>query len=269
MSTTTAGPGRSARLTVAARPTVAVRPAGPALPISRVPERAWPADGATPARLLTLQHTAGNSAVRHLMRDIDRERARKDFCVGEAVDATRARTGFTAAQAQILRVVRQAAVRVCSNAAVAVDLPGNESSVVRIAKDYFGVTVRMSSQTRRALVRAIRSVERALTESPIYAGTCQDEHCNSGAVAHVDEARTMIVLCPRFFNPDLHPVATTVRMLIHEAAHLAKLDANAEKPWMETYCSEGASATEKCPVPDAIHNVDAWSHVIDDLAATV
>jgi hypothetical protein len=245
------------------------RPAGPALAARRVADGSAPAAGSAAARLLALQRTAGNTAVRHLMRDIDRERAKRDFCVGEAVDASRAQTTFSPAQLQILRVVRQAAIRVCSNAAVAVDLPGNEPSVVRIAKDYFGVTVRMSGSTRRALVRSIRSVERALTEAPINAGTCQDEHCNSGAVAHVDEARTMIVLCPRFFNPDLHPVAGTVRMLIHEAAHLAKLDANAEKPWMEMYCSEGASKTEKCPVPDAIHNVDAWSHFIDDLAATV
>jgi hypothetical protein len=228
-----------------------------------------PVAGSGPARLLGLQRTAGNAAVRHLMRDIDRDRVKRDFCVGEQVHAARALTGFTATQTQILRVVRQSAVRVCSDAAVAVDLPGNESSVIRIAKDYFGITVRMSGRTRRALVRAIRSVEQALAHAPINAGTCHDEHCNGGAVAHVDEARTMIVLCPRFFNPDLHPVASTVRMLIHEAAHLAKLDANAEKPWMELYCSEGASRTEKCPVPDAIHNVDAWSHVIDDLAATV
>lgn len=249
-----------------ARRTVPVRPPAPARPVT---DGASPVAGSAQARLLTLQRTAGNAAVRHLMRDIDRGRAKKDFCVGEPVDAARARTAFTPAQAQILRVVRQAAIRVCSNAAVAVDLPGNESSVVRIAKDYFGVTVRMTGRTRRALVRSIRSVEQALTQAPINAGTCQDEHCNGGAVAHVDEARTMIVLCPRFFNPDLHPVAGTVRMLIHEAAHLARLDANAEKPWMEMYCSEGASKTEKCPVPDAINNVDAWSHVIDDLAATV
>lgn len=258
-STTTARPNGPAR--------PAVRPPSP-VPLRRVTDGP-PGTGATPARLLALQRTAGNAAVRHLMRDIDRQRAKKDFCVGEAVDAARAQTAFTPTQAQILRVVRQAAVRVCSNAAVAVDMPGNESSVVRIARDYFGVTIRMSGQTRRALVRSIRSVERALAQAPINAGTCQDEHCNGGAVAHVDEARTMMVLCPRFFNPELHPVAGTVRMLIHEAAHLAKLDANAEKPWMELYCSEGAGKTEKCPVPDAIHNVDAWSHFIDDLSATI
>lgn len=251
------------------RPTRPVVPAHPVVPVRHLADGTVPVDGSAGARLLALQRTAGNAAVRHLMRDIDRERAKKDFCVGEQVDAARAQSVFTPAQARILRVVRQAALRTCSNAAVAVDMPGNESSVVRIARDYFGVTVRMSRQTRRALVRSIRSVERALTEAPINAGTCQDEHCNGGAVAHVDEARTTIALCPRFFNPDLHPVAGTVRMLIHEAAHLAKLDANAEKPWMEMYCSEGASKTEKCPVPDAIHNVDAWSHVIDDLAATV
>lgn len=238
-------------------------------PARRVTVGAPSVAGPAPSRLLALQRTAGNSAVRYLMRDIDRARAKKDLCVGEPVDAARAQTAFTPEQAQILRVVRQAAVRACSNAAVAVDLPGNESSVVRIARDYFGVTVRLTGRTRRALVRSIRSVERALAEAPINAGTCQDEHCNGGAVAHVDEARTMIVICSRFFNPDLHPVAGTVRMLIHEAAHLARLDANAEKPWMEMYCSEGASKTEKCPVPDAIHNVDAWSHFIDDLAATV
>lgn len=259
-STTTAGPSRPARLVMAKRLEVPARPAT---------HGSAPDTGSTAAQLLALQRTAGNGAVRHLMRDIDRQRAKKDFCVGEAVDAARAQTAFTPAQAQILRVVRQAAVRVCSNAAVAVDMPGNESSVVRIARDYFGVTIRVSGQTRRALVRSIRSVEQALAQAPINAGTCQDEHCNGGAVAHVDEARTMMVLCPRFFNPELHPVAGTVRMLIHEAAHLAKLDANAEKPWMEMYCSEGADKTEKCPVPDAIHNVDAWSHFIDDLSATI
>jgi hypothetical protein len=260
---------RSTRTAGLSRPIRSGTPERPEVPARRSTHGPAPDAGSTAARLLALQRTAGNAAVRHLMRDIDRQRAKKDFCVGETVDAARAQTVFTPAQSQILRVVRQAAVRVCSNAAVAVDMPGNEASVVRVARDYFGVTIRMSARTRRTLARSIRSVERALIEAPIHAGTCQDEHCNGGAVAHVDEARTMIVLCPRFFNPDLHPVATTVRMLIHEAAHLAKLDANAEKPWLETYCSEGASKTERCPVPDAIHNVDAWSHVIDDLAATV
>jgi hypothetical protein len=225
--------------------------------------------GTASAQLLVLQRTAGNTAVRHLMREIDRERAKKDLCVGQKVDAAASLTTFTPAQAQVLRIVRQSAIRTCASAAAAVDMPGNESSVIRVARDYFGVTVRMTGKTRRTLVRAIRSVEQALTQAPINAGTCQDEHCNGGAIAHVDEARTMIVLCPQFFNTDLHPVYKTVRMLIHEAAHLANLDANAERPWMELYCSQGATKTEKCPVPDAIHNVDAWSHVIDDLSATI
>ncbi len=251
--------GMTAQLARAGAPTAA--------PARRRPPTGPP--GSAPARLLALQRTAGNRAVGVLMRDIDRERAKKDLCVGQPVDAARGLTEFTPAQAQVVRIVRQSAIRVCAAAAVAVDMPGNESSVIRIARDYFGVTVKMTGRTRRALVRAIRSVERALTQAPIRAGTCQDEHCNTGAVAHVDEARTMIVLCQQFFNPDLHPVAGTVRMLIHEAAHLARLDADAEKPWMELYCSQGASRTEKCPVPDAIHNVDAWSHVIDDLGATI
>ena len=58
-------------------------------------------------------------------------------------------------------------------------------------------------------------------------------------------------------------------MLIHEAAHPARLNANAERPWMELHCCQGATGTEKCAVPDAIYNVDAWSHVIDDLSATI
>lgn len=241
-------------------------------PTTRYPaanSRAAGPRGSASAQILALQRTAGNTAVGHLMRQIDRARAKRDLCVGENVDAARAVATFTSAQLQVLRIVRQSAIRTCASAAAAVDMPGNQSSVVRVARDYFGMTLKMTGGTRRALVRAIRSVERALTEAPIQAGTCQDEHCNGGAVAHVDEARTMIVLCPQFFNTDLNPVDKTVRMLIHEAAHLARLDANAERPWMELYCSQGATKTEKCPVPDAIHNVDAWSHVIDDLSATI
>ena len=63
--------------------------------------------GTASAQLLVLQRTAGNTAVRHLMREIDRERAKKDLCVGQKVDAAAALTTFTPAQAQVLRIVRQ------------------------------------------------------------------------------------------------------------------------------------------------------------------
>jgi hypothetical protein len=39
---------------------------------------------------------------------------------------------------------------------------------------------------------------------------------------------------------------------------------------MEFYCSQAATKDEKCPVPDdALRNVGAWSHFIEELAFTL
>jgi hypothetical protein len=147
-------------------------------------------------------------------------------------------------------------------------MPGNEERVKEIARDYFSIRIRLTDKTKQTFINAIKAVADRLEHSPIECGTCQDEYCNRGAIAHVDEARTLIVLCPQFFNSEIHKVELTPRYLIHEAAHLARLDEGASIR-EEFYCSMGATKEEKCPVVDAIHNVDAWSHFIEELAFTI
>jgi hypothetical protein len=66
----------------------------------------------------------------------------------------------------------------------------------------------------------------------------------------------------------LNKVYLTPRFLIHEAAHLANLDESSTIR-EEFYCHQGATKEAKCPVVDAIHNVDAWSHFIEELAYTI
>jgi hypothetical protein len=209
----------------------------------------------------------------------DPAQVKRDLCIGQDVDESRARCQFTDKQMIRVRIVREAALRIANRAIPAVGMPGNEENVKRLAREYFHLNIKLSQKTQRALVKIIGTVADKLEHAPIECGTCQDEHCNSGAaVAHVDEARTFVVLCPQFFNDELVKVYKEPRYLIHEAAHLARLDRDTTAR-EEFYCHEGltkeakqSGATaegDKCPVSDAWHNVDAWSYFIEDLSYTI
>jgi len=199
---------------------------------------------------------------------VDKEKLKQDMCINQPVDEARAQCAFTSDQERMLQIIRDHALSDCAKARSAIDYPGNEDQVRRIAKDYFSVNIRMTARTKAALVARIELVANKLEHSPIKCGTCQDEHCNSGATAHVDDARTFIVMCPRAFNADLEKQYSLIRYLIHEAAHLANIDDPGAT--VEFYCSQAATKDEKCPVPgDALRNVDAWSHFIEELAFTI
>lgn len=196
------------------------------------------------------------------------EKEKKALCINEPVDEAKARCQFTGSQLNMVSIIKDHALRTCTRSIAAVNMPGNEREVVKIAKDYFSLDIKLSEKTRNTLVGSIKNVRDKLEHSAIECGTCQDQRCNDGAIAHVDEARTFLTLCPQFFNSQLNKPYLTPRFMIHEAAHLAKLDADSNLR-EEFYCHQGATAEEKCPVVDAIHNVDAWSHFIEELAYTI
>lgn len=198
----------------------------------------------------------------------DLKQISKDLCVNESIDDTKAHCQFSSAQLNMVRIVKEHALRTCTRSIAAINMPGNEGQVKRIARDYFSIHIRLTERTKRKFISAIKAVADKLGNSAIECGTCQDRHCNSGAIAHVDEARTFLVVCPQFFNGEINKVYLTPRILIHEAAHLAQLDENTNLR-EEFYCFQGATKEEKCPVPDALHNVDAWSHFIEELAYTI
>jgi hypothetical protein len=149
-------------------------------------------------------------------------------------------------------------------------MPGNEDEVIRIAKEYFHLNIKLSEKTKRTLINAIRAVSDKLEHTPIECRTCQDENCNlNNAIAFVDPGRTFLALCPQFFHSEIKKFAVykTPRFLIHEAGHLAGLNVHTRD---ELYCTDRPTTEEdKCPVVDAIHNVDAWSHFIEELAYTI
>ena len=198
----------------------------------------------------------------------DREKMKNALCVNEPTDSAHARCQFTPEQSNVVRIIRDHAIRRCNRAISAVNMPGNEDQVKKLARDYFNLNVKMSEKTKKAFARNIQAVAGKLSQSPIECGNCQDAHCNGGAIAHVDEARTFLVLCPLFFNRNMTRLTLTPRMLIHEAGHLANLDQNTSLR-EEFYCFQAATKDEKCPVVDAIHNVDAWSHFIEELSFTI
>jgi hypothetical protein len=201
-------------------------------------------------------------------KTVDREKLTKALCVNEPIDDAHGLCQFTREQSSIVRIIKEHAMRRCIRAISAINMPGNEDQVKKLARDYFNLNVKLSQRTKKAFIRNIQAVADKLDQSPIECGNCQDKHCNGGAIAHVDEARTFLVLCPLFFNSDMTTLSLTPRMLIHEAGHLAKLDQNTSLR-EEFYCFQAATKDEKCPVVDAIHNVDAWSHFINELSFTI
>ncbi len=198
----------------------------------------------------------------------DLKQISKDLCVNEPIDDTKAQCQFSSQQSNMVRIIKDHALRICTRSMAAINMPGNEREVIRIARDYFHLNIKLTEKTKRAFINAIKAVSDKLGQSAIECGSCQDKRCNDGAIAHVDDARTFLVLCPQFFNSEMNKVYLTPRILIHEAGHLAKLDQNTSLG-EEFYCFQGATKEEKCPVVDAIHNVDAWSHFIEELASTI
>ncbi|MCM3902534.1 MAG: M35 family metallo-endopeptidase, partial [Pyrinomonadaceae bacterium] len=189
----------------------------------------------------------------------------KDPCFGELVDDTKAQCQFSSKQSIMIRVVKESALRACSGAMAAINMPGNEERVKQIAKDYFHLDIKLSEKTKRTLIKTIKSVSGKLEHAAIECRTCHDEGCNRGLIAFV-ESRTVLVLCPPFFDSEIHKVYSTPRYLIHETGHLAGVNTPTRD---ELYCHQEATKEDKCPVVDAIHNVDAWSHFIEDVASSI
>ena len=189
----------------------------------------------------------------------------KDPCFGERVDDTKAQCQCSSKQSIMIRLVKESALRACTGAIAAINLPGNEERVKQIAKDYFHLDIKLSEKTKRTLIKTIKAVSAKLEHAAIECRTCHDEGCNRGLIAFV-ESRTVLALCPPFFDSEIHKVYLTPRYLIHEAGHLAGVNAPTRD---ELYCHQEATKEDKCPVVDAIHNVDAWSHFIEDVAASI
>ena len=189
----------------------------------------------------------------------------KDPCFGERVDDTKAQCQFSSKQSIMIRLVKESALRACTGAIAAINMPGNEERVKQIAKDYFHLDIKLSEKTKRTLIKTIKAVSAKLEDAAIECRTCHDEGCNRGLIAFV-ESRTVLALCPPFFDSEIHKVYLTPRYLIHEAGHLAGVNTPTRD---ELYCHQEATKEDKCPVVDAIHNVDAWSHFIEDVASSI
>ena len=189
----------------------------------------------------------------------------KDPCFGERVDDTKAQCQFSSRQSIMIRLVKESALRTCTGAIAAINMPGNEERVKQIAKDYFHLDIKLSEKTKRTLIKTIKAVSAKLEHAAIECRTCHDEGCNRGLIAFV-ESRTVLALCPPFFDSEIHKVYLTPRYLIHEAGHLAGVNTPSRD---ELYCHQEATKEDKCPVVDAIHNVDAWSHFIEDVASSI
>ena len=189
----------------------------------------------------------------------------KDPCFGERVDDTKAQCQFSSKQSIMIRIVKESALRTCTSAIAAIKMPGNEERVKQIAKDYFHLDIKLSEKTKRALIKTIKAVSGKLKDAAIECRTCHDEGCNRGLIAFV-ESRTVLALCPPFFDREIHKVHLTPRYLINEAGHLAGVNTPTRD---ELYCHQEATKEDKCPVVDAIHNVDAWSHFIEDVASSI
>jgi len=196
----------------------------------------------------------------------DAKKLLKDPCFGERTDATKARCEFSDRQSAFIRTIKAHALRKCARAFAAIDMPGNESVIKRIAREYFHLDIKLSEKTRRALKRRIQAVSEKLEKAPIECGTCQDEGCNSGFVAYA-LGRDTLVVCPPFFMSEIYAVPLTPRFLIHEACHLAGLNKPSRD---EMYCHQGTATKEdKCPVVNAFHNADAWSFFIEESSYTI
>jgi len=240
--------------------------------------------------LLALQRTHGNAFVRRLVQrepvvsragngdgrtsttpggsgrtPRDLKKILKDPCFGELVDDSRAQCQFSSEQAIMIRVVKESALRACASAMAAINMPGNEARVKQIARDYFHVDLLLTEKTRRALIKTIRSISDQLANAAIECRSCHDENCNRGLIAFV-EGRAILALCPPFFESEIHKVYKTPRYLTHEAGHLAGVNTPTRD---EMYCDQGATKDDKCPVIDALHNADAWSHFIEDVASSI
>ena len=189
----------------------------------------------------------------------------KDPCFGERVDDTKAQCQFSSKQSIMTRLVEENALRACTGAISAINMPGNEERVKQIAKDYFHLDIKLSEKTKRTLIKTIKAISAKLEHAAIECRTCHDEGCNRGLIAFV-ESRTVLALCPPFFDSEIHKVYLTPRYLIHEAGHLAGVNTPTRD---ELYCHQEATKEDKCPVVDAIHNVDAWSHFIEDVASSI
>ncbi len=179
--------------------------------------------GATPAVIsrqdTSPEETAGKQrGAGGTPRDI--KKLLKDPCFGERVDDTKAHCQFSSKQSIMIRLVKESALRACTGAIAAIGMPGNEERVKQIARDYFHLDIKLSEKTKRTLIKTIKSVSAALEHAAIECRTCHDEGCNRGLIAFV-ESRTVLALCPPFFDSDIHKVYLTPRYLIHEAGHLA------------------------------------------------
>ena len=224
--------------------------------------------GATPAIIscqeTSPEETAGKQrGAGNKPRDI--KKLLKDPCFGERVDDTKAQCQFSSKQSIMIRLVKESALRACTGAIAAINMPGNEERVKQIAKDYFHLDIKLSEKSKRTLIKTIKAVSAKLEHAAIECRTCHDEGCNRGLIAFV-ESRTVLALCPPFFDSEIHKVYLTPRYLIHEAGHLAGVNTPSRD---ELYCHQEATKEDKCPVVDAIHNVDAWSHFIEDVASSI
>src|SRR5687768_10388667 len=88
----------------------------------------------------------------------DREKLTKALCVNEPIDDAHARCQFTAEQSSVVRIIKEHALRRCTRAISAINMPGNEGQVKKLARDYFNLNVKMSEKTKKAFVRNIQSV---------------------------------------------------------------------------------------------------------------
>jgi len=182
------------------------------------------------------------------------------FCIDIQPNSGPTRCEFTDRQRATLNPIKSSAIWLISRARLA--LGSGDRYMELLARQIF----HLSEPDMTSIESRIVTTLRALRNAPILCGTCADETCNRpGVVAYADDDD--IIVCPRFF---LQNVTQMRRTLVHEAGHVAGIDAGSVYTTLnpERYCNE--DSTIECRDPcsrlastNLLENVDAWSRFVE------
>ncbi|HVW65075.1 MAG TPA: hypothetical protein VHB01_08670 [Nitrosospira sp.] len=82
-------------------------------------------------------------------KSADREKLTKALCVNEPIDDAHSRCQFTNEQSSMVRIIKEHALRRCARAISAINMPGNEDQVKKLARDYFNLDVKLSDKLKK------------------------------------------------------------------------------------------------------------------------
>lgn len=207
------------------------------------------------ARLLQRQMASGGDAA-SAMSEAERERLRNALCIGVEAGEGPTRCEFDDRQERRVAAARNAARRLASKAARALD--SGDRYVRDMARRMFAI----ESLDVPAMVSTISAIRGALDTKPVVCGTCSDEVCNDAPAAYVPDDLGSIVICPFFFSLS---IGQWIRTMLHEGGHAVGIDAMPDyvhpPNCVET---DAVLCDDPCAgVPDRLHNVDVWARFIE------